>query len=219
MSNERKCVSCPRLCGSRSKLGLCAACYMRYYRNGKCLPATPSKRSFPKAIPTCHPEEPYGGKGLCAKCYAQQYRTVLRGGIEAKPYAQIPTCHPERKHHVHGLCYECWVVSDKRKIQYRAKVSDPVYKEQLRHQQRTNKLKRHYGITPEEYERLLQTQNGVCALCQTEKPAKNALPVDHDHVTGKVRGILCIPCNRALGYFENTAWRARAEAYLYQPRV
>lgn len=56
---------------------------------------------------------------------------------------------------------------------------------------------RAYGFQAGEYERRLQEQGGVCAVCD-QPPKKYRLSVDHDHVTGKVRGLLCNNCNRAL---------------------
>lgn len=52
-----------------------------------------------------------------------------------------------------------------------------------------------YGLTKEKYENILQKQGGHCALCLRT----NQLVVDHDHVTGQVRGILCLPHNSGLG--------------------
>lgn len=64
-------------------------------------------------------------------------------------------------------------------------------------QNRASKYKRLFGITLEEYDRMFEEQNGLCAICR--KPPKNyRLAVDHDHDTGAVRGLLCPPCNRAL---------------------
>ena len=57
-----------------------------------------------------------------------------------------------------------------------------------------------YGITKEEYERLLTDQNGVCAICHEPEQVWQGLSVDHDHETGKVRGLLCHKCNPLLGY-------------------
>ena len=75
-------------------------------------------------------------------------------------------------------------------------------------------LKRKYGITEAEYDALLSTQGGVCALCG-KKPGRVRLAVDHDHVTGQVRGLLHVRCNRALGPLEwNDAVLVRAVNYL-----
>jgi hypothetical protein len=58
-----------------------------------------------------------------------------------------------------------------------------------------------YGITKEQYDDLFDAQNGRCAICGTDKPGRNhpTLYVDHDHNTGKVRGLLCCDCNLFLG--------------------
>lgn len=67
---------------------------------------------------------------------------------------------------------------------------------------------RTYGITPEEYQRMLEEQNGLCAICHQPERMKlrgrvKQLCVDHDHATGKVRRLLCHPCNAKLGWVEN----------------
>lgn len=58
-------------------------------------------------------------------------------------------------------------------------------------------LKMNYGITLEEYNTKLNSQMGVCAICY--KSTKRTLSVDHNHTTGKIRGLLCHNCNVALG--------------------
>ena len=68
-----------------------------------------------------------------------------------------------------------------------------------------NYFRRTYGICRDEYLDLLDKQNGKCAICGGEGFVMNKdrhkakLVVDHDHATGKVRGLLCHNCNRALG--------------------
>lgn len=57
---------------------------------------------------------------------------------------------------------------------------------------------RKYGITLEDYNRMLEAQGGHCAICP-RVPGTKRLPVDHNHDTGAVRGILCDRCNRAIG--------------------
>ena len=57
---------------------------------------------------------------------------------------------------------------------------------------------RSYGITVEEYDEMLESQGGGCYICGIG-PVGRALDIDHDHRTGKVRGLLCSNHNRALG--------------------
>jgi hypothetical protein len=86
-----------------------------------------------------------------------------------------------------------------------------------REYEREQKLFSKYGITHGDYLRLLKEQDGKCAICRTDNPRQRSdhFHVDHDHVTGVVRGLLCSPCNQGLGYFqENVETLARAIAYL-----
>lgn len=66
---------------------------------------------------------------------------------------------------------------------------------------RSSHLKRSYGITEEDYSTLLSKQKYMCFGCgiQHQDNKKERLFVDHDHTTGKVRGLLCHHCNIALG--------------------
>jgi hypothetical protein len=82
-------------------------------------------------------------------------------------------------------------------------------------------LKRSYGMTQEEYESMHVAQNGVCAICRLPEVGRHwagvtyRLHVDHCHETGRVRGLLCGPCNRALGMFkDNAVTMRRAIEYL-----
>lgn len=79
---------------------------------------------------------------------------------------------------------------------------------------RDREYQKRFGITLEDYEALLRAQNGLCAICS--KPCnRGRLSVDHDHLTGKVRGLLCRRCNVAIGMFsDNPEWIKKAEVYL-----
>jgi hypothetical protein len=72
------------------------------------------------------------------------------------------------------------------------------YRRRNPHMPRKARLKRLYGLTITQYESLLEQQRGVCAVC-LEPPRKIRLAVDHNHATGKTRGLLCAKCNRAVG--------------------
>lgn len=75
-------------------------------------------------------------------------------------------------------------------------------------------LTRKYGIGLEEYQRLIASQNGKCPICGRLLPAGNPV-VDHDHDTGRVRGVLHNRCNLAIGIFGDSPRRLRiAAAYL-----
>jgi hypothetical protein len=74
-----------------------------------------------------------------------------------------------------------------------------------------SKLKRLYGITQNDYYRMLEAQGGCCAICGSRNPkarkyrkaAEVVFCVDHCHATGRVRGLLCTACNRAVGLIED----------------
>ena len=78
------------------------------------------------------------------------------------------------------------------------------------------KLKRRFGITLDEYNELLQKQNYECLICGAKNSTNgHRLAVDHSHVTGKVRALLCKACNVAIGNLQdNPEFCEKAAAYL-----
>lgn len=93
----------------------------------------------------------------------------------------------------------------------RSKAKDP---EAHARRERNARYKAKYGITLDEYEATLAKQGGACAICKSP-PGRSLLCVDHDHITGKARGLLCDPCNNGLGRFGDDVERLRsAVAYL-----
>jgi hypothetical protein len=67
---------------------------------------------------------------------------------------------------------------------------------------RSYRLKKKYGITLDDYDKMIKEQKGVCKTCKTNELSSTSdkyFAVDHCHKTGKVRGLLCGPCNSALG--------------------
>ena len=77
-------------------------------------------------------------------------------------------------------------------------------------------LKCRYGIDLKQYEKLLQEQGGLCAICGSPPPNsyKKRLSVDHDHKTGEIRGLLCTKCNVTLGWLEKN--RINIDHYIQQ---
>jgi len=80
----------------------------------------------------------------------------------------------------------------------------------IRH--KSNKLKAAYGITVEQYDEMLSVQGEVCFICRQPNASGRSLAVDHCHSTGKIRKLLCSPCNMAIGMVKEDADRARAIA-------
>lgn len=125
--------------------------------------------------PSCHPDKPYYAKGLCKSCYTKARQSRL---------------------HKHK-----WYMQNRERLLKANKARYTNYGDHYRVYGRKRELKRKYNISLEDYEALLTSQNGICAVCGGA-PKKYRLAVDHNHITNKVRGLLCIPCNVALGKFE-----------------
>lgn len=79
-----------------------------------------------------------------------------------------------------------------------------------------------YGVTLERYDEMLTEQSGVCAICH-QPPTRDVSPmgdkraklvVDHNHETGKVRGLLCFDCNVRLSAIEDEQFMLLGRAYL-----
>ena len=84
--------------------------------------------------------------------------------------------------------------------EYRAKNPD-----RIAINERRKNLKFRYGITIEEYDRILELQNFCCAICNTHgDDLTKRLVVDHCHETNNVRGLLCPSCNRGLGLLKDS---------------
>lgn len=75
---------------------------------------------------------------------------------------------------------------------------------------------RNRGITLKQYDKLLEKQNNKCKICGTKIPGgRGRFHIDHNHSTGKIRGLLCMNCNRMLGHAkDNIEVLAKAIIYL-----
>jgi hypothetical protein len=113
-------------------------------------------------------------------------------------------------------CYRCKIfqdVADFRKNYGSCKQSLKLSPDQ----RRNSNYRQNYGITLSDYNQMFEAQGGRCAAClRTEikcdprtKTARN-LCIDHDHITGQVRGLLCSECNTALGLLQEKPSRAKA---------
>ena len=130
-------------------------------------------------------------------------KTCSKCGVE-KPLTEFSK-NRSRKDGLFHYCKPCSVAAA------RASASKPAGK--LRAQ--SWKLKQ-YGISLEDFERMLAEQEGRCAVCKVELQVggscKTCVVVDHCHDTGKVRGLLCSRCNVSIEMAGGTATRLRALA-------
>ena len=67
------------------------------------------------------------------------------------------------------------------------------------------------GVTPDEYNKMFEDQEGLCWICGTHNDVlSQSLCVDHNHETGSIRGLLCAKCNRGIGFFDENPELLRA---------
>jgi hypothetical protein len=124
--------------------------------------------------------------------YYREWRKKNKASIAAsnKKWEQN---NPEKK----ALSHKKWLDNHQEHVQARS---------------RRNRL-RQYNMTVEEYDDMIRVQGGVCAIdgCGGRPSGRwNRLFVDHDHKTGKVRKLLCLHCNSAIGYLRDNPERAIA---------
>lgn len=135
-------------------------------------------------------------------------RVALQGPLldcttcgESKPASSFsPDARCTRRHGRTSVCTPCRTAR-----QRRSHVQNP---ERRRSVYRKHHLKTKYGITPEQYDALLEAQDGCCAICGQPEAISTwngqpRLAVDHDHATGEIRGLLCNHCNTGLGKFRD----------------
>lgn len=114
-----------------------------------------------------------------------------------------------------SACKDCTLVvqqTGQYRVRYRER--DP---EGVAAEKRRRHFKTMYGVTPEWYDAMLSAQGGVCAICgQPEVVMRygklKLLAVDHDHVTGVPRGLLCQGCNQGIGHLGEDPERMEAAA-------
>ena len=147
--------------------------------------------------------------------------------MNKKHPTKFAVCHTDRVHHCKGLCINCyilrWKANNREKVNGYAR-ADYVRNQTTRLAQRKawrdrnpdymtkyhrthaaellpgvrdRAYRKKYGISLEQYDEIFQKQKGLCALCL--RPSKTyKLAVDHDHKTKKIRGLLCLICNRVV---------------------
>jgi hypothetical protein len=160
----------------------------------------------------------------------------------------VPACvvclGPLKHNNVSGFCVKCKDTPERRdylnarRSQFpshaieKRRAAQDANRERIREQNRAS-YRRHrdvrlvesrvrnlskYGLTLESFDSLLRAQGGLCAICST-KP-DGTLCVDHCHQTGSIRGLLCSPCNRAIGHLgDSPEGLTRALSYLEKAAI
>lgn len=210
----------PRTCGvdgcdrAHNSLGYCKAHAQRLRLYGDPGPAEfrPAKRTDDTTDdPTlqCAVADCPRRKWALGYCSTHYRRWTRHGDVNHAPHVKLKPKEPcsdegcGEPREALGLCNHHY------QQQYRRQ--NPPDPGSQRERSRRFALKK-YGLTLEAYESRLDEQGGRCAICQSPYPGGNgydnySLVVDHDHSTGKVRGLLCRNCNAGLGLLGDTAER------------
>jgi hypothetical protein len=131
-----------------------------------------------------------------------------------KPWSEFDTSKSRRPFGLTSNCSDCERIR-KRASSARWRANNP----KTATQDRARNLKQKFGISPEEYDQLSEAQDHKCAICdlpesdihhKTGKPQR--LAVDHDHTSGKIRGLLCAKCNKAIGLLKDNPDLLRSAA-------
>ncbi|QBI89974.1 endonuclease VII [Escherichia phage HZP2] len=131
---------------------------------------------------------------------SQQAKTCIACG-EFKPLTQYYKNASSLDGHI-GTCKAC---KAKQQRERRARKSNAERYKKEAARRRANHLRANYGIEEETYRKMYEEQHGVCAICkQPESIEGRSLCVDHSHITGEVRGLLCSNCNRGIGLLKDS---------------
>lgn len=166
----------------------------------------PKRRLAPEEVKR-RLEERRGDSKTCTKCGEEKPRSEFSKSRDGKHGPVL-----------HGSCKRC---NSERAMQWFADNPGRT----IANKRKFN-LAKNYGLTVADYDALLRSQNGVCAICGEDEPNAHGrtgkqfrLAVDHCHETGKVRGLLCQKCNRAIGLLkDDPATLRRAISYLLRHR-
>lgn len=135
-------------------------------------------------------------KGMCRSCYYRQYMREYRKRKTAIAYKKK------------------WGRENSERVKAQNRARYRKDREKYLSRGLMQRLKEH-GMTLADYEDLLAKQKGQCAICFSLPSPRKRLCVDHCHKTGKVRGLLCDACNKALGLFRDDPHRLKtAQKYL-----
>lgn len=144
--------------------------------------------------------------------YQRRYYALRRDYINARERERRKG--PKRREYEKQYNKRRWRMPHRRNLLAAWLEAHPEKRDEYNH---TSKLRNKYGMTGAEYEELFASQGGVCAICRNVETVVRRgrlirLSVDHCHITGRVRGLLCSACNAMLGSARDIADTLRAAA-------
>lgn len=146
-------------------------------------------------------EEKKAKKRAYAKAYHETHKVEIAARAKAhhEAHRAEDSAYAKSYYEVHKAEFAAHAKSyyEAHKAEFAANAK--AYREAHRAEEIARQLYRHYKISHADYNAMLAAQSGVCAVCGSAPNGKR-LFVDHDHATGRVRGLLCHCCNMALGY-------------------
>lgn len=127
-----------------------------------------------------------------------------------------PNCKINERDTKHAYCRQCRALKQKK---YNKKYRESDHGKKKMHELTKNWIRSKHGFTNNLFNEMLENQKYLCAICGTNTPSKNNKKdwhADHDHTTGKARGVLCAGCNTLLGRIESVGfdWIDKAKVYL-----
>jgi len=149
---------------------------------------------------------------ICSKCKVEKveaffYKSnTVKGGLQSYCKSCVDAGYSARKKE-----------NPEKILRYRisAKAAEKKWRDANHERIRAGNLRRNFGISMEQYDEMTLNQGGVCAICEGKCKTGKYLAVDHNHESGKVRGLLCYVCNTSIGKFKDSPeLLRRAAGYL-----
>lgn len=128
--------------------------------------------------------------------YQQQYSKKNKDILQEKAKERYQE-NPEK----YVIANRKWREKNREKIRIKDKIRKS--RPEIKLKNRNYNLMKYYGVTLEEWNNLFTKQGECCAICKSPTTNGTGWHTDHDHKKGKVRGILCSPCNIAIGHFKD----------------
>ena len=157
---------------------------------------------------------------MCSKCKTEkdvEAFSIARASKDGRNYWCRDCCSknykkwaPNRDLEKKKAGWKAWYDADPERAKRKTLESYYRHHTERRNQQVESRLMSRYGITLDQYNEMLEAQDGVCAICKKMCTTGQRLAVDHDHETGEVRALLCKGCNFKVGQIEKDWERTKA---------